>query len=421
MSLREGKVSESGHRLQNSSMKPMLCSSHQPPPPPLISDNNNKDSCSCSPFDCICSDFINQVQSYQQFTNHSSSLNGYDTSHYSHTPGGGGGGEQSSNGYYNASQNNDMLVQSCQDFPSFHGDLFQPEEIFQLDQPLRPSDQEQTNCERSPTIILDLGNGTNVKNSVKFEQEGVWTNQNQLGIADDGSSNDCTRYSNLSPNSNVFQQFSTDFNKFQDYQEYYNNNNNNNNHNHNESFKSVENYDGRENLQFFYGNNNNNNNVPCEKYKNVVPNFINSEIDGRNLCFTSPADTNLTNSDCRGDYRYLSTTEEMRQEFPVTSENDCKLDVKNYSSDYGIFQDVMPIQDNFNDYYSYTVNNKICDNFEPVSGEEKTVTQSYYFFDYGIDSRPEMNPTNNSSYYQSHQHQIFHNNQSSHFQHGGSN
>lgn len=53
------------------------------------------------------------------------------------------------------------------DFPPFTGDLFQPEEIFQLDQPLRPDfPSNAQDVARSPPTLLDLGSGT-----IKYEMK----------------------------------------------------------------------------------------------------------------------------------------------------------------------------------------------------------------------------------------------------------
>ena len=71
------------------------------------------------------------------------------------------------------------------DFPSFTGDLFQPEEIFQLDQPLRPDfPMNAQDVARSPPTLLDLGSGT-IKYELKQEnQDHYWT---QL-LSEDSSS-----------------------------------------------------------------------------------------------------------------------------------------------------------------------------------------------------------------------------------------
>lgn len=76
---------------------------------------------------------------------------------------------------------------SYHEFPSYMGDFFQPEEIFQLDQPLKTefsmSSQDVT---RSPPTLLDLGSGT-----IKYETEKVSPDQaywNQLFSEDSSSS-----------------------------------------------------------------------------------------------------------------------------------------------------------------------------------------------------------------------------------------
>lgn len=388
MSLREGKRSETNHRLQNS-VKPILCSSNQPPPP-LISDNQKDSSCSCPPFDCICNDLLNQMQSYQQHLTNISchSSNGYDASPYSHSA------EQTANGYYNASQSNEMLFQSC-DFVPFHGDIFQPEEIFQLDQPLRPSDQGQTDSARSPTIILDLGNGTNQRDLVKFEPP-AWACRNQSGTTDDNS-NSCGRYPVCSTNSNfsVFQQPGMDFAKIQDCQEHYGNG----------LLKSEENYEDRDSSFLF------NSDLSCEKLKNNS-NILNSEIDPRYLCFSS--EESSMDQDCVPEMRY-NLTDDIRQDVSDPKaynppEMECKLNVKNYSTDYGMFQDVLPHQDNFVDYHHHSVN-KVCGNFEH-GYDQKPISDPLYFLEHADVRGPCENDAINSYLQPS---QIFNN--QSHFQH----
>lgn len=65
------------------------------------------------------------------------------------------------------------------DFTSFTGDLFQPEEIFQLDQPLRPEFPGVNNQDvtRSPPSLLDLGSGTIKYETVKPDQEQSYWSQ----------------------------------------------------------------------------------------------------------------------------------------------------------------------------------------------------------------------------------------------------
>lgn len=70
------------------------------------------------------------------------------------------------------------------DFPPFTGDLFQPEEIFQLDQPLRPDfPANPQDVARSPPTLLDLGSGT-IKYEVKQQDQTYW---NQF-LSEDSSS-----------------------------------------------------------------------------------------------------------------------------------------------------------------------------------------------------------------------------------------
>lgn len=66
---------------------------------------------------------------------------------------------------------------SYPDFPPFTGELLQPEEIFQLDQPLRPEFTMNTQeLARSPPTLLDLGSGT-IKYEVKQHQDQAYWNQ----------------------------------------------------------------------------------------------------------------------------------------------------------------------------------------------------------------------------------------------------
>lgn len=63
------------------------------------------------------------------------------------------------------------------DFPPFTGELLQPEEIFQLDQPLRPEfNMNSQEVARSPPTLLDLGSGT-IKYELKQHQDQAYWNQ----------------------------------------------------------------------------------------------------------------------------------------------------------------------------------------------------------------------------------------------------
>lgn len=61
-------------------------------------------------------------------------------------------------------------------FGTLTDDFFQPEQIFQLDQPVRPSDMNfPTEPDKSPTTVLDLGSGTIQRSSFKIEpQDQIW-------------------------------------------------------------------------------------------------------------------------------------------------------------------------------------------------------------------------------------------------------
>lgn len=79
------------------------------------------------------------------------------------------------------------------DYTNISGDLFQPEEIFQLDQPLRPEFAQNCNTDlaRSPPTLLDLGSGTIHR---EYKNEDYW-NQNLSTIMNDDSNNSsCSRF-----------------------------------------------------------------------------------------------------------------------------------------------------------------------------------------------------------------------------------
>ena len=71
------------------------------------------------------------------------------------------------------------------DFPAFPSDLFQPGEIFQLDQPLRPDFPiNSQDIARSPSSLLDLGSGT-----IKYEEKSTPEQNYWNQILSDDSSN----------------------------------------------------------------------------------------------------------------------------------------------------------------------------------------------------------------------------------------
>ncbi|GAB1868819.1 Transcription factor glial cells missing [Camponotus japonicus] len=150
-------------------------------PPPLISDKGY--SCSCPPFECICSLQTN-VPSYPQSHHHqttvySQQLSSTDGSYWmQNAP-----PQEDTVGY---SLPNQVSQEVYGDFPRdpFTGDLFQPEEIFQLDQPLRPDfSANPQDTARSPPTLLDLGSGT-IKYEIKQHDQTYW---NQF-LSEDSSS-----------------------------------------------------------------------------------------------------------------------------------------------------------------------------------------------------------------------------------------
>ncbi|XP_012526545.1 uncharacterized protein LOC105831145 [Monomorium pharaonis] len=151
-------------------------------PPPLISDKGY--SCSCPPFECMCSLQTN-VSSYPQSHHHQTTiypqqLPPTDGPYWlQDVP-----SQENPVGY--CLPNQTPQEASYGDFPPFTGDLFQPEEIFQLDQPLRPDfTTNPQDVARSPPTLLDLGSGT-IKYEMKQQNQdqGYW---NQF-LSEDSSS-----------------------------------------------------------------------------------------------------------------------------------------------------------------------------------------------------------------------------------------
>lgn len=92
------------------------------------------------------------------------------------------------------------------DFANFPAELFQPEEIFQLDQPIKPDlgDQSHSDVAHSPPTLLDLGSGTIHR---EFKNEDYW-NQGISNVMNDDSNNSSnSRFNvNSSPdNNNIFE------------------------------------------------------------------------------------------------------------------------------------------------------------------------------------------------------------------------
>ncbi|CAK9828510.1 Transcription factor glial cells missing [Anthophora retusa] len=142
-------------------------------PPPLIPDKGY--SCSCPPFECMCG-LQSNVPPYQQSHHHQTAMypqqTTNDTSYWLQdtVP------QQENNLGYNL-PNQVPQEASYPDFPPFTGELLQPEEIFQLDQPLRPEfPMNSQEVARSPPTLLDLGSGT-IKYEIKQHQDQAYWNQ----------------------------------------------------------------------------------------------------------------------------------------------------------------------------------------------------------------------------------------------------
>lgn len=87
------------------------------------------------------------------------------------------------------------------DFNSLASDIFQPEEMFQLDQPVKPDfvAMNQTEIARSPPTLLDLGSGTIHK---EFKNEEYWHPALHNMLNDDSNNSSNSRFNlNQSPDS----------------------------------------------------------------------------------------------------------------------------------------------------------------------------------------------------------------------------
>lgn len=259
------------------------------------------------------------------------------------------------NGFYNTSQNGEMFIQSC-DFAPLSGDIFQPEEIFQLDQPLRPSEQTSSDATRSPTIILDLGNGS--RDAVKSESQS-WMCQSQSSVGTDDSSSSCGRFGNYSPDNNnlvVFQQNSTcgSFNKVQDCQADYTH-----------MLKSEVSFDEKE-ASFLFSCD-----IESEKMKNNG-NILGADLDPRYLCFSS--EDSSIDQDCVSNNARYHLTEDVRHNGALQ---------KNYGknfADYGIFPEMIQNPaESFVDCQQTL--NKMCASLEN-SFPQKSIQEPLYFMDH---------------------------------------
>ncbi|RZC42821.1 transcription factor glial cells missing [Asbolus verrucosus] len=155
-------------------------------PPPLIADQD-KGYCSCPPFECICNYQPVLPTTLQQYNPHSPTSYQQPQildSYWTQEP-------PQAQSYPDVASLNQQY-----DFTNIPGDLFQPEEIFQLDQPIKPDyvPNSQSDMTRSPSTLLDLGSGTIHR---EFKSEEYW-NQNVNTMINDDSNNSGSSRFNLS-------------------------------------------------------------------------------------------------------------------------------------------------------------------------------------------------------------------------------
>ncbi|XP_060518398.1 transcription factor glial cells missing 2-like [Cylas formicarius] len=169
-------------------------------PPPLVTDQD-KGYCSCPPFECICAfqpTISTTVQHYPTSPHsfqHSQPLNSYWTQEPAHAQ---------------AYPTEFVNVNDHYDFTNIQSDIFQPEEIFQLDQPIKPDFSHQsatTTATRSPPTLLDLGSGTIHR---EFKTEEYWPQNMSFGNEDSNTSSSVRFSVNQSPDSSKMVVPSTD-------------------------------------------------------------------------------------------------------------------------------------------------------------------------------------------------------------------
>ncbi|KAL3281811.1 hypothetical protein HHI36_005011 [Cryptolaemus montrouzieri] len=155
-------------------------------PPPLISDQG-KGYCSCPPFECVCN-YQSVQTAIQQY--HPNSPEAYQqpqipNSYWTQEP-------AYAQSYPTEINTN---VNQQYDLANISTDLFQPEEIFQLDHPIKTDySNQQTDLSRSPSTLLDLGSGT-IHREYKtenfhreYKSEDFW-GQNMSNLVSEDSNN----------------------------------------------------------------------------------------------------------------------------------------------------------------------------------------------------------------------------------------
>ncbi|XP_050306864.1 uncharacterized protein LOC126743695 [Anthonomus grandis grandis] len=156
---------------------------------PLVT-SQEKGYCSCPPFECICNYQPSIPQSMQQFPTSPQS--------YQPTP-------HPETNYWNQeppyAQAYPTEITSMDTNYDFSSDLFQPNDIFQLDQPIKPdyvyisgAAEVRSEIPRSPPTLLDLGSGT-IHREPKTED--YWPQTGGVGFLNEDSSTSCNSRFNV--------------------------------------------------------------------------------------------------------------------------------------------------------------------------------------------------------------------------------
>ncbi|KDR23998.1 Transcription factor glial cells missing [Zootermopsis nevadensis] len=209
LSLREGK--QPSELDADTNPRSLLCPLD--PPPPLISDVEKGFSCSCPPFECIC----NRSPTSQSQLHHGTQYQHphLDPSYWLQEhlqinafPYHQDDSSTATNSYFEDTNTGTNVCPQQYDFLPLGGELFQPEEIFQLDQPLKSQGyapilqqdhNQNSDIARSPPMLLDLGSGTIHRSPVKPEPESAYWMLPPSTITTDESNSNSSRFPTCSP------------------------------------------------------------------------------------------------------------------------------------------------------------------------------------------------------------------------------
>jgi len=169
-------------------------------------------SCSCPPFECFCSRSpTSQSQLHHGTQQQHPHLDTYwlqehlqiNTFPYHQDE-----SSTATNSHYEDGNTGTNMGPQQYEFLPLGGDLFQPEEIFQLDQPLKSQDyapmlhqnqNQNSDIARSPPMLLDLGSGTIHRSPVKPDPESAYWMLPPSTITTDESNSSSSRFPACSP------------------------------------------------------------------------------------------------------------------------------------------------------------------------------------------------------------------------------